>query len=171
MVLVLFFNLKIGIIGLVIKRGEILKRFTSHNLKETEKLGQMIAQQITNKDVICMTGDLGAGKTTLSQSIMKNLGIVESITSPTYTIVNEYHDPVKIFHFDVYRINDSDEMFEIGFDEYLDQEAVVIIEWANQIRDILPDEAIWIDIKYNEVEGQRVIEIEGLEALDENIEH
>ena len=148
-----------------------MERIISHELKETEELGKAIAQKIKKRDIICLTGDLGAGKTTLTKYILMNLGVNEYITSPTYTIVNEYHTPIKVFHFDVYRINDLEEMFEIGFDDYLSQDAIIIIEWANLIKDIIPKDAIWIDIKYNYEKGQRIIEICGMEGLYENIEY
>ena len=121
------------------------------SLLETEALGNIISKKLKEKSIICLTGDLGAGKTTLTQSIMKGLGIEEYITSPTYTIVNEYHHPKKVFHFDVYRINDVDEMFEIGFDDYLNQDAIMIIEWADIIEEIIPKDAIWIKILYTDL--------------------
>ncbi len=141
----------------------------SHEICETQALGKWIASRLKDRDILCLTGDLGAGKTTLTQAIMKELGVMESITSPTYTIVNEYHHPRTIFHFDVYRINDTDEMFEIGFDDYLSQDAIIIIEWANLIEEILPKEAIWIDIKYTGEDHQRMIHIRGMEETNEDI--
>lgn len=140
------------------------------SLLETERLGKVISQKLKKKSIICLTGDLGAGKTTLTQSIMKELGIQEYITSPTYTIVNEYHHPKKVFHFDVYRINDADEMFEIGFDDYLNQDAIIIIEWADIIEEIIPKDAIWIKILYTDNIDERLIEITGID-LEEYYEN
>jgi tRNA threonylcarbamoyladenosine biosynthesis protein TsaE len=146
-----------------------LDRIISHELKETDALGKWIAERIDQNSIICLTGDLGAGKTTLAQAIMRHLGVGEAITSPTYTIVNEYHEPLTIFHFDVYRISNSDEMYEIGFDDYLNQEAVIIIEWANLIKDLIPEEAIWIELKYTDEMDVREISIQGLEDTYEDI--
>lgn len=140
-----------------------LRVFEIKNLEETIELGKLISEKINVGNVLCLTGDLGAGKTTLSKAIVYNLGITDDVTSPTYTIVNEYHDEVAVFHFDVYRINSSEEMLDIGFDDYLDQEAVIIIEWADRIKDIIPLDAIWIDIKYTDKIGNRTISISGLD--------
>ena len=143
----------------------------SHKISETKALGRQIASRLKARDNICLTGALGGGKTTLTQAIMQALGVVEPITSPTYTIVNEYHHPMTIFHFDVYRINDPDEMYEIGFDDYLSQEAIIIIEWANLIEEIIPKDSIWIDIKYTGEDEQRIIHVRGLEGLNEDFEY
>jgi len=148
--------------GLNILEVKLLKVFEIKNLEETIELGKLISEKINVENILCLTGDLGAGKTTLSKSIIYNLGITEDVTSPTYTIVNEYHDGLTVFHFDVYRINNSEEMLDIGFDDYLDQEAVIIIEWADKIKDIIPLDAIWIDIKYTDEIGNRIISIDGL---------
>lgn len=112
-----------------------------------------------------MYGDLGAGKTAFVQGLAKGLGIQEPITSPTFTIVNEYSGRLMLYHFDVYRIADSDEMFEIGYDEYIDGDGVCVIEWPQLISDILPKQRYEITISkdYNESEDYRKIKIERLE--------
>src|SRR5690606_12447510 len=112
-------------------------------------------------DIVCINGDLGTGKTVFTNGIAKSLGIKEHITSPTFTIVNEYSGRVPFYHFDVYRIADSEEMFEIGFEEYLYGEGIVVIEWADIIKDILPEEVIQVTIKKNLDLGidARIIEI------------
>ncbi|MBN2260102.1 MAG: tRNA (adenosine(37)-N6)-threonylcarbamoyltransferase complex ATPase subunit type 1 TsaE [Clostridiales bacterium] len=134
-----------------------------HNLEDMVRLGKILSENINDQSIICLTGDLGAGKTTLTQAIMKGLGIDEPITSPTYTTVNEYDNSIKIFHFDVYRINDIDEMFEIGFDDYMDQKAIKIIEWANIIEEIIPEDSIWINIIYTDDANERLVEINGID--------
>ena len=133
----------------------------SHRIDETQALGVRIAAKLEPGSVLCLTGDLGAGKTTLTQAIMRALGVIDPITSPTYTIVNEYHNPMTIFH-------DVEEMYEIGFDDYLNQNAILIIEWADLIEEIIPEDAVWIDIKYTGEDSERMIRIRGWEDFDEN---
>ncbi|WP_101773684.1 tRNA (adenosine(37)-N6)-threonylcarbamoyltransferase complex ATPase subunit type 1 TsaE [Peptostreptococcus faecalis] len=122
----------------------------------TYKIGKQIGQKLFPGAVICLNGDLGAGKTTITKSIAKELGIEEDITSPTFTIVNEYMDgKYPLYHFDVYRIGSSEEMYDIGFDEYVYSDGVSIIEWSNLIEDILPKERLDILITY-EGEGRNI---------------
>lgn len=98
--------------------------------------------------IYCLIGDLGVGKTVFTKGFAEGLGIDEHITSPTFTIVNEYYtDKLKFNHFDVYRIDDPDEMYEIGYEEYFYSDSVCLIEWANVIEELIPEEAIWINIE------------------------
>ncbi|BEP27918.1 tRNA (adenosine(37)-N6)-threonylcarbamoyltransferase complex ATPase subunit type 1 TsaE [Helicovermis profundi] len=127
--------------------------------KETFTLGRCIAKVLEKGDIVCLTGDLGAGKTTISKSIAKEIGIDEYITSPTFTIVNEYEGKVKLNHFDVYRISDVEEMYEIGYEEYFFSDAINIIEWANLVEEIIPENNIWIDIRLGEDYNHRVFTI------------
>lgn len=115
---------------------------------KTKEIGYKLGKLLTENSIICLVGDLGAGKTTLTQSIAKALGVDDYITSPTFTIVNEYEGKYPLYHFDVYRIGSSDEMYDIGYDEYIENGGVCIIEWANLIEDILPDEYLYINLKY-----------------------
>lgn len=110
----------------------------SNSLNETKKIAADFAKTLKPGDVICMYGDLGAGKTAFVQGIAEGLNIQDYITSPTFTIVNEYFGDLALYHFDVYRIADCDEMYEIGFDEYIYGNGVSVIEWAELIEDILP---------------------------------
>lgn len=98
--------------------------------------------------IYCLLGDLGVGKTVFTKGFAEGLGINEHITSPTFTIVNEYYtDKLKFNHFDVYRIDDPDEMYEIGYEEYFYNDAVCLVEWADLIKELMPKEAIWINIE------------------------
>ena len=98
-------------------------------------------------DIICLIGDLGTGKTHLTKGIAKGLDIKDNITSPTFTIVNEYTGRLKLYHFDVYRVNDPDEIEAIGFDEYIFSDGVSVIEWANYIEEIIPPNKLTITIE------------------------
>ncbi|MRZ81584.1 tRNA (adenosine(37)-N6)-threonylcarbamoyltransferase complex ATPase subunit type 1 TsaE [Paeniclostridium sordellii] len=131
------------------------------NEEQTKDIGYKLGQLVTPKSVICLIGDLGAGKTTMTQSLAKALEVDDYITSPTFTIVNEYEGRIPLYHFDVYRIGSSDEMYDIGFDEYIDGDGVCIIEWANLIEDILPNEYLYIEMNYKETGREMILTPKG----------
>lgn len=115
--------------------------------EETKRIGYELGKNASKGEIYCLCGDLGAGKTVLTKGFAEGIGITEHITSPTFTIVNEYHSGrIPFYHFDVYRINDVDEMFEIGYEEYFYGDGVCLIEWAELIKEILPDNIKWIKI-------------------------
>ncbi|MDP4146133.1 MAG: tRNA (adenosine(37)-N6)-threonylcarbamoyltransferase complex ATPase subunit type 1 TsaE [Bacillota bacterium] len=121
--------------------------FIVDNLDKTLELGYFIGENAKPGDIICINGDLGTGKTHLTKGIAKGLGIEEHITSPTFNIVNEYKGRLKLFHFDVYRVNDPDEIYAIGFDEYIFSDAISVIEWSNYIEELIPEEHLSINIE------------------------
>lgn len=134
--------------------------FKVNTIDKTSEIGYSIGKLLRSGDVICLTGELGCGKTHITKGIAKGLNIDEVITSPTFTIVNEYESGrLKMNHFDVYRVNDPDEIYAIGFDDYIFSDAVSIIEWANYIEEILPKEYIHINIKKDLSEGENYREI------------
>ena len=141
---------------------EILK-----NLDETRRFGQELASYLTPNTIIALTGDLGAGKTTLSKAIAQGLGVTETLTSPTFTIVCEYDTGrLPLYHFDVYRVNDSEELFEIGFEDYLHRGGVCLIEWANLLEEgLLPEGIITINLEYGDSEDERILTIEGAQFI------
>ena len=118
-----------------------------NNLKETEKFGIFLGENLKPGDVVCLNGDLGAGKTTLTKSIAKGLGIDDYVTSPTFTIVNEYYGKTDLYHIDTYRLDDKIDVDYLGFDEYFYSDGVTIVEWAEKIREALPEEYMEINIK------------------------
>lgn len=127
------------------------------NEADTVSFGIELAEKAKPGTVIALTGDLGAGKTTLTKSIAKGLAIEDVITSPTFTIVKEYEQGrLPLYHFDVYRIGDIDEMYELGYEEYFYGEGVCVVEWADLIEDIMPEDTLWIQIEYGEKEGERI---------------
>ena len=113
--------------------------FESNSYEETQKFAEKFSKTLKAGDVLCMYGDLGVGKTAFVQGLAKGLGIDVPITSPTFTIVNEYSGRLPLYHFDVYRIGDIEEMDEVGFEEYVMGDGVSLIEWANLIEEILPE--------------------------------
>lgn len=128
--------------------------YTVRNEKETEVFARELAKMAQPGSVICLTGDLGVGKTTMTKGIAKALGIEEPITSPTFTVVQEYEGGrLPLYHFDVYRVNDPEELFELGFDEYIHGKGVCVIEWADLIRGMLPQKRIEVDIERSEFPG------------------
>lgn len=129
-----------------------MKSIYLENENATSILGQKLGKALFKGAILCLNGDLGAGKTALTKSLALGLNIKDDITSPTFTIVNEYEDGrLKLNHFDVYRIGSSDEMYDIGFEEYLNSDGVCIIEWSNIIEDILPSERLDINISYQDM--------------------
>lgn len=128
------------------------------NEEITYKFGKKLGNLLGANDVVTLNGDLGAGKTTMTKAIAKCIGVDESITSPTFTIVQEYEEGrLSLYHFDVYRIADPEEMYYIGFDEYLTKGGVIIIEWAEIIKEVLPKERLDIELHYSEDGGRTVI--------------
>lgn len=135
-------------------------KLTVNNLNDTEKIGKIISSCLEKGTVICLDGDLGVGKTALTQFIAKEFGVKEYITSPTFTIIKEYEGILPFYHMDVYRIDSEDDMYDLGYDEYIYSEGVTIIEWSHKIRGILPDEKIDIEIQ-RLTDTSRIMTIEG----------
>lgn len=114
--------------------------FESNCSEDTFAFGKRMGEEAKAGDVICLLGDLGVGKTVFTQGFAKGLGITEPVNSPTFTIIQEYEEGrIPFYHFDVYRISDIEEMDEIGFEDYVYGDGVCLIEWANLIKEILPD--------------------------------
>ncbi|HHT51051.1 MAG TPA: tRNA (adenosine(37)-N6)-threonylcarbamoyltransferase complex ATPase subunit type 1 TsaE [Eubacteriaceae bacterium] len=134
-----------------------MKDFSTNSPQQTYEFGEKIGERLIAGSIVCLAGEMGAGKTALTQGIVKGAGIETYVTSPTYTIINEYSGKLPIYHFDVFRLEDGDELYEIGFDEYLYGEGIVIIEWANLIKEFLPKEYLWIDIKKGEDFNDRTL--------------
>ncbi|MCQ2566805.1 MAG: tRNA (adenosine(37)-N6)-threonylcarbamoyltransferase complex ATPase subunit type 1 TsaE [Mogibacterium sp.] len=127
------------------------------NESDTRAFGLELAEKLQPGDVIALVGDLGTGKTALTRYIAEGLGVTETISSPTFTIVKEYSSGrIPLFHFDVYRLSDGGELLDIGADEYLNGNGACIIEWADIVADVLPDDAIVIQLLYGENEGERI---------------
>ncbi len=133
--------------------------------EETYELGKKIGLQARAGQVYTLTGDLGVGKTVFTQGVAAGLGITEPVSSPTFTIVQVYEEGrLPFYHFDVYRIGDIEEMEEIGYDDYFFGEGICLIEWAELIEEILPDDRISITIEKDLAQGfdYRRITVEGL---------
>lgn len=138
--------------------------FITHSPEETEKVGQALGKILTPGTVLAYTGDLGAGKTAFTRGLARGLGATEQVTSPTYTIVNEYlSGRMPLFHFDMYRLSSADDLWDIGWEDYLERGGVCAVEWSENVEEAL-DGAIRIHIQKTGEETRRII-IEGGEAL------
>jgi tRNA threonylcarbamoyladenosine biosynthesis protein TsaE len=112
-------------------------KLKSESVEQTFNIAKSLGQLAQEGDIICLNGDLGVGKTHFAKGLAAGLGINEHITSPTYTIVNEYEGTKKLYHFDVYRLGEPDEIYDIGYEDYLNGSGVVLIEWADLIEELL----------------------------------
>lgn len=143
-------------------------RYTTNSPKETEALGEKLAQQCKSGDILTFSGDLGAGKTAFTRGFAQGLHITTSVTSPTFTIVHEYtQGTLPLFHFDLYRLHSSEDLFDLGFEEYFYREGICIIEWSEKAGDFWEEwreehpnnQHFAVDITHGEHELQRVIAV------------
>lgn len=134
--------------------------YETHGPEETERLGQRLAKALRPGDVVAYYGDLGAGKTAFTRGLARGLGVREAVTSPTYTIVNEYlSGDMPLFHFDMYRLGSAEELFDIGWEDYLARGGVCAVEWSEHVEEALED-AVRVSIRRTG-DQDREITIEG----------
>ena len=148
------------------------KEYTTAGEEQTEALGFRLGQLIQPGAVIAYTGDLGAGKTAFTRGLARGLGIPDRVTSPTFTIVNEYEGGrLPLFHFDMYRLGSSDELYDIGWEDYLARNGVCAVEWSENVDDALEADAIRVDLRRGDDAGQRRITVwNGPDLADEERE-
>ena len=128
--------------------------FESFSREDTFEYAKKLAQESQPGQVFCLSGDLGVGKTVFAQGFGAGLGIDEPISSPTFTILQEYHEgKLPFYHFDVYRVGDVDELEETGFYEYAGGDGIALIEWAELIEEVIPESAVWITIEKDVEKG------------------
>ena len=139
-------------------------QFITHSPEETEKVGAALGAILSAGTILAYTGDLGAGKTAFTRGLAKGLGCTDMVTSPTYTIVNEYvSGRLPLFHFDMYRLRSSDDLFDIGWEDYLDRNGICAVEWSENVADAMEDA---ITVRIEKLGGDdRRIAIEGGEDL------
>jgi tRNA threonylcarbamoyladenosine biosynthesis protein TsaE len=134
----------------------------SENERDTEALGAALAQRLAPGSVVAFTGDLGAGKTAFVRGMARGLGIPARVTSPTFTIVNEYEGGrLPLFHFDMYRLSSSEELFDIGWEDFLRRGGICAVEWSENITDALEGDTVWVDIRRGQTDQQRIITVKG----------
>ena len=141
--------------------------FTTHSAAETEAVGKELAYALEERGevraFIALRGEMGVGKTAFTRGFASHFGVT-SVKSPTYTVVNEYRGRARIFHFDMYRIDGSDDLYSIGFDDYVRADGYSIVEWSENIEDDIPSDAIFVTVSRTEGgEDERKIEISGIE--------
>ena len=137
--------------------------YISHSVEDTENLGASLSKVLSPGDIVAFTGDLGAGKTAFIRGMAAGLGLEDRVTSPTYTIVNEYIGNIPLFHFDLYRLGGSDELYDIGWEDYISRGGICAVEWSERAADELHD-CVKVSIsRISDIE--RCIKIEG---VDEN---
>ena len=144
--------------------------FCTHSVEQTQQLGQRLGQRLQAGAVVAYTGDLGAGKTAFTRGVAQGLGIEMQVTSPTFTIVNEYEGGrLPLFHFDMYRLGSSDELFDIGWEDYLARGGVCAVEWSEIVDDALDGDCIRVDIRRGEDASSRNIRITGIDLTEKDM--
>mgnify|MGYP001049331832 FL=1 len=138
--------------------------FVTHSREETQALGARLAEALDAGRVVAFTGDLGAGKTAFVSGMARALGVEERVTSPTFTIVNEYEGGrLPLFHFDMYRLGGADELFHIGWEDYLARNGVCAVEWSENVAEAIEPDAVRVSILRGEGDNDRIITIEGVD--------
>ena len=136
--------------------------FITNAPEQTEEIGCALGKVIKPGTVIAYRGDLGAGKTAFTRGLARGLGCTGRVTSPTFTIVNEYRGNIPLFHFDMYRLDSSDALFDIGWEDYLDRGGVCAVEWSENVADAMPEGTVYVTIeRAPEGENTRIITITG----------
>ena len=134
----------------------------SHSVEETEQFGEALAASLQPGTVLAYTGTLGMGKTAFTRGLARGLGCRSRVTSPTFTIVNEYEGRIPLFHFDMYRLSSPDELFDIGWEDYLARGGVCAVEWSERVKDALPQDTVYVNIaRHGENENWRTITVTG----------
>ena len=137
-------------------------KYTTHCPAETEALGCRLGAALSPGSVVAYRGGLGMGKTAFTRGLAKGLGYTGRVTSPTFTIVNEYEGNIPLFHFDMYRLTSSDDLFDIGWEDYLARGGVCAVEWSERVTDALPPDTVFVNIaRHAENENWRTITVTG----------
>jgi tRNA threonylcarbamoyladenosine biosynthesis protein TsaE len=134
---------------------------TTSSPEETRALGTAIAPLLAPGDVVSLTGDLGAGKTTLVQGLARGLGVDQPVLSPTFTLVRQYEGAHRVYHLDIYRLERVQDVFDLGFDELLDGRGVVLVEWGDAIDTLLPEDVLEIELSIEDDDDRRRVSMAG----------
>lgn len=145
-------------------------QITTNSAEETFILAGKIGRKLRGGDILALSGELGSGKTCFTGGLASGLGVDSryKVTSPTFTLINEYPAQIKLYHFDVYRLNNYSDLDDIGYEEYFSGKGVVVIEWAEKVAEIIPESAIFIHFEYID-ENRRKITIKGLQDKLEEV--
>ena len=139
--------------------------YLSRSAEETEAIGEALGRRLRGGSVVAYRGGLGMGKTAFTRGLARGLGCRGRVTSPTFTIVNEYRGTTPLFHFDMYRLEDEEALFDIGWEDYLQRGGVCAVEWSENVTDALPEDSVFVTIERHETENDwRYITITGGDA-------
>lgn len=138
-----------------------MEEFISHSVEETEEFAEEFSKRLNGTEIIAMYGGLGAGKTSFTRGLARGLAVEDNVSSPTFAIVNEYTGSVPLYHFDMYRIESWNDLYSIGFFDYIGN-GVIVIEWSENIEGALEDDVIKVIIEENGNENERIIKVEGV---------
>ena len=133
-------------------------KFISHSVQETENIACELAKGIAPPRVLCLSGDLGAGKTAFTRGFARAFGIEKGVSSPTFTLMHRYDGTVSLKHYDLYRLSDIDELLDIGFEEEIES-GISLIEWADDFMDFMPEDRILVNISRGEKDDDRIVEV------------
>lgn len=132
-------------------------KIITNSAQETLLLGKKLGQCLSAGDIVALEGELGTGKTVLIQGICRGLKVIDEVSSPSYVLINEYSGKLPVYHFDVYRLKNLNEMQDLGYEEYFKSEGVTLIEWAEKIESLIIGDYLKIKLKYHSGEAQRLI--------------
>ncbi len=135
-------------------------KFISRSEEETERFASEVAEKFKKSPTFLLFGNLGAGKTAFTRGLAKGYGSEGRVSSPTFTLVHEYHGEKDIYHFDLYRLESEEELFDIGFEDYFKEGTVRVIEWPDNFLSSMPQDAVRVKISYGEDENSRIIEVD-----------
>jgi tRNA threonylcarbamoyladenosine biosynthesis protein TsaE len=140
-----------------------MQEFITESPAETEAFGKKLGELLEPGSVVALFGEMGVGKTALTRGIAAGLGIPEGVSSPTFALVHQYDGRFPVYHFDMYRVETWDDLYSTGFFDYLDTGGVIIIEWSENIENVIPENAIRIHLKRGKNENERIISCEGVD--------
>jgi tRNA threonylcarbamoyladenosine biosynthesis protein TsaE len=140
-------------------RAGVNYTFETHSDEETREVGRRLASLLPRRAVVALTGDLGVGKTTLSQGIVegRQAARAEEVSSPTFTLIHEYGEPVSVYHIDLYRLSTAEEARRLGLEDIFEQDALVLLEWGDRFPELLPRDTVHVDITSPDDETRRVV--------------
>ncbi len=139
-----------------------MQKFITESPSETEAVGENLSTKLKPGSVVALFGGMGAGKTAFTRGIARGLGITGGVSSPTFALVHEYKGRIPLYHFDMYRVNNWDDLYSTGFFDYLDSGGIIVVEWSENIENALPENTIHIMIKNGKAENERIISIDGV---------
>lgn len=140
-----------------------MQEFKTASPTETEALGEKLAGKLGPGAVVALYGGMGMGKTALTRGIARGLGVTDGVSSPTFALVHEYDGRLPVYHFDMYRVESWDDLYSTGFFDYLEAGGVLVVEWSENIENVIPESAVKITLSQGASENERRISIEGLE--------